>query len=893
MPIEALPQATVRAIGSTSVISDPCSVVKELLDNALDASATSVSVEISPNTLDVIQVKDNGHGIPAEDHPCVCKHAFTSKISTINDLKNVGGSSLGFRGEALASIADMSGGVTVITRVASEIVASNLEYGRDGELSQSQKTSHPVGTTVRIRNFLKHIPVRRQTALKGATKCLAKIKALVQAYAMAQPSKRFSFKVIKARNENNNWSFVPGADIALADASVKVVGRDVASCCTTKESTCTPNAHNAANLDQKTYLVTAFLPKADADFSKANNKGQFLSIDGRPLSTSRGVGHDIVKLFKSYVRAASSKGEAPKSVSDPFLCLQLRCPLGSYDVNIEPGKDDVLFEDRELVFALIGNLFADNYGALPDAATKNSAKKAASSNDPANDAGFDLLMARKPAQASQIVSIEESGPLDVPLITSPGTQRSSHSPSVASSEQTPHNGGRGRGLDNNLVSGSGSSRHINPWSISRINASFQAPEPGDAPSSAVPLSPATTSQAARQRHTPQRPTLTSPVRNSEQSSPVYSTRTPVSPLNHRRNPPTPHESPLQPASSISASRRAARERDRERYGNGALDTWFQRTTQASLDARSPEALGEADEASLTLSQLAEQRFNPPRGVPVITLPLKNNTRSLSHDPRREQTPDPSPQQIDRSASPDNDHQTRSMDSGRGFPVLENWAASIHEGFTPESSAELEKALDFERRKREANQLYRTRSKQLNVGARIPSSNSPHRSRYLAAKAALAADSTGDSPPSAMVLPPGDPRSYLISLQANPLSNDSVDAPGMLRRSRTSRLPFERIPEGLDLHNLRLPVKACSLDIHESFNLTARHDHYTGGGDEPESSLLSGVTALLPFWNEKLNTILSKGYKTNDSLQPPDLCIDISTAIADLGRHFRTAESQSP
>jgi DNA mismatch repair ATPase MutL len=136
MPIEALPQATVRAIGSTSVISDPCSVVKELLDNALDASASSISVEISQNTIDVIQVKDNGHGIAVEDHPCVCKHTFTSKISTINDLRNVGGTSLGFRGEALASVVEMSGGVNVITRVASDIVASSLEYGRDGELSR-------------------------------------------------------------------------------------------------------------------------------------------------------------------------------------------------------------------------------------------------------------------------------------------------------------------------------------------------------------------------------------------------------------------------------------------------------------------------------------------------------------------------------------------------------------------------------------------------------------------------------------------------------------------------------------------------------------------------------------------------------------------------------------
>lgn len=136
MPIEALPQTTVRAIGSTSVISDPCSVVKELIDNALDASATSLQVEVSQNTLDVIQLKDNGHGIPTEDHPSVCKHTFTSKIQTVDDLKNVGGTSFGFRGEALASVAEMSGGVTVTTRPASEVNGTCLKYARDGSLSR-------------------------------------------------------------------------------------------------------------------------------------------------------------------------------------------------------------------------------------------------------------------------------------------------------------------------------------------------------------------------------------------------------------------------------------------------------------------------------------------------------------------------------------------------------------------------------------------------------------------------------------------------------------------------------------------------------------------------------------------------------------------------------------
>lgn len=135
MPIAALPQTTIRAIGSTTVISDPCSVVKELIDNALDASASSLLVEISQNTVDVIQLKDNGHGIPSEDHPYVCRRTCTSKIRTVDDLRNIGGTSLGFRGEALASVAEMSGGVTITTRVQEEMAAACLKYGRNGELS--------------------------------------------------------------------------------------------------------------------------------------------------------------------------------------------------------------------------------------------------------------------------------------------------------------------------------------------------------------------------------------------------------------------------------------------------------------------------------------------------------------------------------------------------------------------------------------------------------------------------------------------------------------------------------------------------------------------------------------------------------------------------------------
>lgn len=134
MSINELPRAAISAIGSTSSLSDPCSVVKELIDNALDANATSVAVEISYNSLDVIQVKDNGCGILPDDRELACKVSYTSKLRTLDDLRNIGPRSLGFRGLALASIAGMSGALVTTTRVNGEPVGSVLKYDRGGRL---------------------------------------------------------------------------------------------------------------------------------------------------------------------------------------------------------------------------------------------------------------------------------------------------------------------------------------------------------------------------------------------------------------------------------------------------------------------------------------------------------------------------------------------------------------------------------------------------------------------------------------------------------------------------------------------------------------------------------------------------------------------------------------
>ena len=139
MPITALPENTVRAIGSTQTLTDSASLVKELIDNAIDGRATTISVELSANSLDDIRVKDNGHGIAPEDRSMICTRHCTSKIRDLKDLHAIGGQSLGFRGEALASAAEMSGRFTISTRIEGEETASELIFDRQGRITRYAK----------------------------------------------------------------------------------------------------------------------------------------------------------------------------------------------------------------------------------------------------------------------------------------------------------------------------------------------------------------------------------------------------------------------------------------------------------------------------------------------------------------------------------------------------------------------------------------------------------------------------------------------------------------------------------------------------------------------------------------------------------------------------------
>jgi DNA mismatch repair ATPase MutL len=212
-----------------------------------------------------------------------------------------------------------------------------------------EKDSHPVGTTVKVTVFFKHLPVRQQTALQNSTKFLTKIRKLVQAYSLAKPHVRLRFHVLKAKSGNYDLIYAPKADASVEDAVVKVISKDCASQC------------GSTTLEKHGFLIRALLPKSTATGTKISTHGAFISIDSRPVANNRGITKQIVKYFMDTLRRSN---HSLVTVKMPFMYMNIACPPGSYDANIEPAKDDVIFDESGLLMVAVEELLDTYYTAV-------------------------------------------------------------------------------------------------------------------------------------------------------------------------------------------------------------------------------------------------------------------------------------------------------------------------------------------------------------------------------------------------------------------------------------------------------------------------------------------------------------------------------------------------
>ena len=197
--IKALESRTVHQIQSGQVIVDLCSVVKELVENSLDAQATSIEVRFRKNGLGSIEVQDNGVGISCENYETIALKHYTSKLSSYDDLSSL--QTFGFRGEALSSLCALSEFHVITARADDAPKGTKLDFETSGKLKSTHVVSSQRGTTVAVEDLFMNLPVRRRELEKNIKREYGKVLGMLQAYACISTQARISVSNVMARGK--------------------------------------------------------------------------------------------------------------------------------------------------------------------------------------------------------------------------------------------------------------------------------------------------------------------------------------------------------------------------------------------------------------------------------------------------------------------------------------------------------------------------------------------------------------------------------------------------------------------------------------------------------------------------------------------------------------------
>ncbi len=341
--IKLLSEETINKIAAGEVIERPANVVKELVENSLDAKSENLEIQIEGAGRELIRIKDDGFGMEKEDLLKSCLRHATSKISKFEDLISL--STLGFRGEALASIAAVS-----------NLVIQSQPKGRQsgweirlsgGKLKDSRAFAGSGGTIVEVNNLFFNTPAREKFLKSDATE-KSRIIRLIEEISLSRPD--ISFKVIadgktvlsapKTKNILERIADVLGSELALNLIPVEVSH---------------PNGR-----------IKAFITKRE--YSLPNKNSQFLFVNGRPVSFPKTISYAVFEAYKENLQVGRSPG----------VIIFLELKPEQIDVNIHPTKREVRFsqeqEIKQLLYSAIKKAVSES-GMASIAAEKNRAQK--------------------------------------------------------------------------------------------------------------------------------------------------------------------------------------------------------------------------------------------------------------------------------------------------------------------------------------------------------------------------------------------------------------------------------------------------------------------------------------------------------------------------------------
>ena len=328
-PIIQLNQPLINKIAAGEVVERPLSVVKELIENAIDAGASAITVEIADGGLASIRVTDNGAGIPADQILLAFARHATSKIASLDDLFEVG--TLGFRGEALSSIAAVAQ-VEMITKTAGAITGTRVEI-HGGELVSRREIGAAAGTTLIVNNLFYNTPARRKFLKKPSTEA-GYIADCLQKLALGNPG--LTIRYIN----NGEIVFQTSGRGGLKTAMLNVYGHETAS----------KLVSVAAKLDGME--LTGLVAKPEA--ARGNRQRQSFFINGRLILSQL-----LTRAVEEATRTMLPSGKFP------VYALNLGLPFESVDVNVHPTKMDVRFQDEDGVYKFVR-------GAVREALTESN-----------------------------------------------------------------------------------------------------------------------------------------------------------------------------------------------------------------------------------------------------------------------------------------------------------------------------------------------------------------------------------------------------------------------------------------------------------------------------------------------------------------------------------------
>lgn len=321
--IHLLEQSTIDKIAAGEVVERPASVVKELVENAIDAGATAITVEIKNGGISFIRITDNGCGIPKKEIPMAFLRHSTSKIRTVEDLMTV--SSLGFRGEALSSIAAVAQ-VELITKTADALIGCRYIIEGSKEI-KLEEVGAPGGTTFLVRNLFYNTPAR-QKFLKTAQTEASYINDFIERLALSRPDIAFQFIV------NNQPKLATSGNGDLKEVIYRIYGRDIAM-----------------------------------NLIEMHTESDFLKIDGyigKPLISRGNRNFESYFINQRYIKSTL----VSKAIEDayklhmmqhqyPFTVLQLTMDGTLLDVNVHPAKMELRFSNGKEVYEFLTESIAD------------------------------------------------------------------------------------------------------------------------------------------------------------------------------------------------------------------------------------------------------------------------------------------------------------------------------------------------------------------------------------------------------------------------------------------------------------------------------------------------------------------------------------------------------